>query len=125
MAAKEKILIIDDETEFAEMLQMRLEARDYTVKVAFDGESGLKKAEDDKPNIILLDVMMPGMDGLAVLRKLRKQDATRHTPVIMLTAKGDTKSIFEAQDSGANEYIIKPCDADRLDALIKKHTGLR
>lgn len=125
MAASEKILIIDDETEFAEMLQMRLEARGYDVNIACDGESGLDLAAKDTADIILLDVMMPGMDGLAVLRKLRKQDATRHTPVIMLTAKGDTKSIFEAQDSGANEYIIKPCDADRLDALIKKHTGLR
>lgn len=124
MASGDKILIIDDEPEFAEMLQMRLEANDYDVYVALNGEAGLKAAAVFKPSVILLDVMMPKMSGMDVLRQLRKQSTTRHIPVIMLTAKGDTKSIFKAQDLGATEYVIKPCDPERLDRLIRKNLGM-
>ena len=118
---KEKILIIDDEPEFAELMQLRLEANSYTVEAAADGESGIAKALEWGPDLILLDIMMPGMDGLEVLRRLRRKPQTKHTPVIMLTARGETKSIFAAQDAGATEYIIKPCDIHELLRMVRKY----
>ncbi|MCF7855704.1 MAG: response regulator [Candidatus Pacebacteria bacterium] len=121
MAYSTSILLIDDEPDFTEMMQMRLESRNYEVDVAHDGMTGLKKAAEGRPDIILLDIMMPEMDGFEVLRRLRQNQATKRTPVIMLTAKGDTNAIFKAQDAGADEYIIKPCDAAKLDRLIHKH----
>jgi adenylate cyclase len=118
---KRKVLVVDDETEFVEMVTMRLEANEYEVASAFDGPSGLEKAKEVSPDIVILDVMMPGMDGFQVLRELRKQEKTRYTPVIMLTAKGESKSIFKALDLGATDYLIKPFDSKELLAVLKKH----
>ena len=118
---KKKILLVDDETEFSEMVKMRLEANGYEVATAESGEIGLAKAGAWNPNLILLDVMMPGMDGFQVLRKLREARGTKYTPVVMLTAKGETKSIFKAQDYGVADYLIKPCDSRDLLEVVKKH----
>lgn len=117
-----KILIIDDEPDFVEMTKMRLESADYEVTTAFDGSSGLYAAQRDSPDLILLDVMMPGVDGFEVLRELRKNSATRSVPVVMLTAKGETKWIFKAQALGATDYLIKPCESEDLLGVIGKHT---
>jgi DNA-binding response OmpR family regulator len=121
LAASRKILLIDDEPEFVEMMQLRLEANNYKVTTAGDGEEGLKKALTLKPDLVLLDIMMPGVDGIEVLRTLRKHPEMRMVPVIMLTARGETKSIFRAQDAGATEYVIKPCETAELLRLVKKH----
>ena len=118
---KKSILIIDDEPEFAEMLKMRLEASAHNVQTAASGEEGLEKAAAEAPGLILLDVMMPGIDGYEVLRRLRTDDATRKIPVVMLTAKGEAKSIFKAQEMGAKDYIIKPCPSDELLRLVRRY----
>ncbi len=119
MAAR--ILLIDDEPDFGEMTKVRLEANAMHVDIALDGAAGLEKAMASTPDLILLDMMMPGMDGIEVLRKLRKNQRTRYIPVIMLTAKGESKSIFKAQDAGATEYLIKPCDPAALLRTVSKY----
>ena len=119
--ARNKILMIDDEPEFVEMIQMRLEANGYEVVTAFNGEDGLKVALAENPRLILLDVMMPGMDGFEVLRKIRKNPGLQYTSVVMLTAKGEAKSIFRAQDRGATDYLIKPCEAKDLLEVVAKY----
>jgi len=116
-----KILIVDDEPDFIEMIQMRLEANGYKVVSANDGLQGLEAARTEKPNLILLDVMMPGMDGFETIRKLRRDADTRGIPVIMLTARGESPSIFKAQELGAADYLIKPCESDELLAMVKRH----
>ena len=115
------ILIIEDEAEFAALLKMRLEANKFHVTIASNGEKGLQQIKASVPNLILLDVMMPGIDGYEVLRRLRREPATRHTPIIMLTAKGESKSIFKAQDLGATDYLIKPCESTELLVIGRKY----
>lgn len=118
---KRKILIVDDEPELVEMLRMRLEANGYEVVSAYDGEEGLAQAEKEKPDLILLDIMMPKMDGLVVLARLKNNLETNFIPVIMLTAKGDTSAILEAQRSFATDYVIKPFEPKQLLSLIEKY----
>ena len=116
-----RILLVDDEPDFVEMIQMRLEANGYEVLTAYDGTEGMKTAEAEKPDLILLDVMMPGLDGLQVLRRLRRSEAVGDTPVIMLTARGESKAIMQAQKYGTTDYLIKPCESKDLLALVKKY----
>jgi DNA-binding response OmpR family regulator len=116
-----KILIIDDETELVEMLRLRLESNGYKVISAFNGEEGLERVDKEKPDLILLDIMMPGIDGFGALARLKNNDATSSIPVIMLTARSETSSILEAQRSFADDYIVKPFDPQELLSLIKKH----
>ena len=118
-----RILIIDDEPDFVEMVKMRLEANSYDVVTAFNGEEGIQKAETEHPNLILLDVMMPGSDGFAVLKKLKSIPSTRYIPVVMLTAKRESKSIMTACDRGAVDYIIKPCESQELLKAVRKHAA--
>ena len=117
---KKRILIVDDEPDYVEMIKMRLEASDYEVITANDGRSGLDAATAERPNLILLDVMMPGMDGFEVLKELRSTPGTKTVPVIMLTARGETKSIFKAQNMGITDYLTKPCDSKELLALLAR-----
>jgi DNA-binding response OmpR family regulator len=116
-----KILIVDDEPDFVEMVTMRLEANGYDVISANDGASGLACAKTEAPNLILLDVMMPGMDGFEVLRQLSRDPATRAIPVIMLTAKGESRSIFRAQEMGATDYLIKPMNSEQMLKMLARH----
>ena len=117
----EKILIIDDEPTFSEMLKVRLEASDYTVDLASGGLEGLSMLDRRKYNLILLDVMMPDMDGFEVLESIGRHRKNQHTPVIMLTAKGQTKNILEAEKLGAKDYILKPFDSTALLRTIRRH----
>ncbi len=117
-----KILIIDDEPDFIDMISMRLEANDYIVVSAPDGIQGLDMAVEELPDLILLDVMMPGWDGYETLRQLRRKSEVSQTPVVMLTAKGESRSIFKAQDLGSSDYLIKPCDSQELLATVAKYS---
>jgi len=118
-----KILLVDDEPEFVSMLQMRLEANRYDVVTANDGREGLQKIAEENPDLVLLDVMMPGMDGFEVLEKLRKSPSTKYLPVVLLTARGESSSIFKGQELGATDYLTKPCASEDLLAVIRKHIG--
>jgi adenylate cyclase len=116
-----RILLVDDEPEFLEMLQMRLEANGYEVQTATDGAEGFRKAKEEHPNLILLDVMMPGMDGFEVLSKLRACEDTKYLPVVMLTAKRESKFLLKSQELRATDYLMKPCDSKELLQVVRKH----
>ena len=109
-----KILVVDDEPSIVQTLQDRLEMNEYTVFTAYDGKEGLKKAQEEKPDIILLDVIMPNMDGHEMLEVLRKQPDCDGISVIMLTARSQTQDIARANACGIDDYIVKPFDLSEL-----------
>jgi two-component system alkaline phosphatase synthesis response regulator PhoP len=111
---KVKILVIDDEPNIVQTLQDRLEMNDYEVVTAGNGKEGLKKALQEKPDVILLDVIMPIMDGHEMLEVLRKQPGGNFSSVIMLTARSQTQDIARANACGIDDYIVKPFDLSEL-----------
>ena len=118
------VLIVEDDRNIAELLQMYLEKEGYTVTVAFDGGQGLAKFRSVQPDLVLLDVMMPVMDGWAVCRAIR---AESRTPVIMLTAKGETDDKVAGLKAGADDYITKPFEMRevlaRIEAVLRRTAG--
>jgi len=113
------ILIIDDEEDLVFFIKSALELHGrYRVLHSTDGKSGMEIARREKPNLILLDIMMPEMDGLAVLKELKKDAKTMAIPVVMLTAKNDNHTMMEAASSYAQHYIVKPVEMDVLAAQI-------
>ena len=114
--ANEKILVVDDDANICELLRLYLTKEGYQVTVANDGEEGLEKFNVVKPDMVLLDVMMPRMDGLEVCRRIRKAG---NTPVMMLTAKGETFDKVLGLELGADDYMVKPFDAKEVVARIK------
>jgi len=115
-----KILIIEDDEKLARMTELELVHEGYEVEKAMDGVTGLKAAEDGDHDLILLDIMLPGMSGIEVLRRLRK---SKETPVILLTARDDTVDKVLGLDSGADDYVTKPFIIEELLARIR--AGLR
>ena len=114
--ANEKILIADDDKNICELLRLYLEKEGYATCIANDGEEGLEKFNQLKPDMVLLDVMMPKMDGLEVCRRIRKLG---NTPVMMLTAKGETFDKVLGLELGADDYMVKPFDTKEVVARIK------
>ena len=114
--ANEKILVVDDDTNICELLRLYLTKEGYQVTTANDGEEGLDKFNQVKPDMVLLDVMMPKMDGLEVCRRIRKAG---NTPVMMLTAKGETFDKVLGLELGADDYVVKPFDAKEVVARVK------
>ena len=114
--ANEKILVVDDDTNICELLRLYLTKEGYQVTTANDGEEGLDKFNQVKPDMVLLDVMMPKMDGLEVCRRIRKLG---NTPVMMLTAKGETFDKVLGLELGADDYITKPFAMRELMARVK------
>ena len=115
---KIKILLVDDEKEFVETLSERIRMRDHKSDVALDGEDALKQMDDDLPDVVVLDLKMPGIDGMEVLRRIR--NAYPNVQVIMLTGHGSDKDEKEARKLGAFEYLQKPVEIDTLMKKIKK-----
>ena len=111
-----KILVVDDEKNICELLRLYLTKEGYQVTTANDGEEGLEKFNQLKPDMVLLDVMMPRMDGLEVCRRIRKLG---NTPVMMLTAKGETFDKVLGLELGADDYMVKPFDTKEVVARIK------
>ena len=116
-----KILVVDDEPEIVALIKKRLETSGYAVITASDGAECMKKVHEDRPDLILLDIVMPNQDGLSTFYQLKNDDSTRPIPIIMLTARGETQSIYEAQKFGVIEYFIKPCNWGDLLKCIKKY----
>ena len=115
---KKRILIVDDESEFVDMTRFYFENRGYEVFSASDGEEGLKQARSLKPDIVLLDIMMPKMNGYQVCRELKSNPTEPTCHVIMLTAKSQESDKFWGMETGANEYITKPFDIEELEKKI-------
>ena len=112
-----KILIVEDEHQLARFIQLELEHEDYETAVAGDGREGLELAESGKFDLVLLDIMLPGLNGLEVLRRLRK--AENNVPVIMLTARDSVMDKVSGLDMGADDYITKPFAIEELLARIR------
>ena len=106
--AKRKILIVDDEPDFLEIMSARLEADDYEVTTAANGEAALNYVKNDKPDAVLLDILMPGIDGLEVLKRIRKMDES--LPVYIITAFSTDERFKEANKLGASGFIVKTDD---------------
>ena len=115
---KHKILIIDDEPQLVESLAMRLKASGYAVSAAPDGVSGINKFKEEPPDLVILDIMMPGLSGLDVLKELK--EICLNVPVIMLTAYGTPQSAIEALRLGAYDHLAKPFNTETLLEMIKK-----
>lgn len=116
---KTKILIVDDEPNIVQTLKDRLEINHYEVITASNGSEGLQAALDEKPDVVLLDVIMPVMDGHEMLKALRKDPGGQDCSVIMLTAKHQTEDIERANVSGIDDYIVKPFDMSELFEKIQ------
>ena len=116
MATKQKILIVDDDTNIAELISLYLTKECYETKMVHDGESVLKELQTFQPNLILLDLMLPGMDGYQVCREVRTKS---QVPIIMLSAKGEVFDKVLGLELGADDYIVKPFDTKELVARVK------
>lgn len=115
-----KVLVCDDERHIVRLIQVNLERQGYTVVTAFDGKDGLEKIRAEKPQLVVLDVMMPYMDGFEVLKALRREPETENLPVIMLTAKAQDKDVFEGYHYGADMYLTKPFNPMELVTFVKR-----
>ena len=116
----QKIVVVEDDINIAELLRLYLEKDGFDVAIAHDGGEGLRLAEEEKPDLVMLDIMLPVMDGWQVCRALRK---TSKVPIIMLTAKGETEDKVTGLEMGADDYIVKPFEVKELLARI--HAVLR
>ncbi|HNV87024.1 MAG TPA: response regulator [Candidatus Omnitrophota bacterium] len=123
--AKRKILVIDDQEDLRLVVQDRLTRSGYEVETAEDGKAGLGKAKTLKPDLILLDVNMPKMDGFHVLEHLKKSGETRDIPVIMMTGRNQPEDIRKAIEGYAEKYITKPFEFDQLMAEVRSSLSLR
>jgi two-component system phosphate regulon response regulator PhoB len=103
-----KILIVEDETDVADLLTLNLRKAGYTVSMAADGANGLQKARDDRPDFIILDLMLPKMSGLEVCKILKSDTVTTHIPILMLTAKAEEIDRIVGLEFGADDYVTKP-----------------
>lgn len=119
MTARKKILLIDDEPEIQDLLAAFLNIRGYDGIVAVNGNDGVQKAKDVKPDLILLDIMMPQLDGFATQRKLSAEPSTRDIPILFITAKAEVENAQLAIMEGAAGYLEKPFDLDALSAKIE------
>lgn len=117
--AKEKILIVDDEENILELLNFNLKNAGYEVYTANNGEKALKLAKENKPNLVLLDLMIPGIDGLDVCKEIKRDKDLKETSIIMVTAKGEELDKILGLELGADDYITKPFSIRELLARVK------
>lgn len=117
------ILIIEDEKLIIVSTQMVLEAVGYRVESAMNGEEGISKAKELQPDLILLDIMMPGIDGWETLTRLKRDVATASTPVIIFTAREHARGHQKSSEMGAAGYFRKPFEPDELIELVERHIG--
>ena len=121
---KVKVLVVDDEPNIVQTLKDRLEMNDYLVFTAGNGAEGLQLAQEQIPDVILLDVIMPVMDGHEMLEKLRQQEWSKPVSVIMLTARSQAQDIARARACGIEDYIIKPFDLsellEKIESIIER-----
>jgi class 3 adenylate cyclase len=114
-----RILAVDDVPANLDIVRMRLEAHGYQVVTAVDGEDALAKARETEPDLVLLDIMMPKLDGISALKQLKQDTALRFTPVILLTAKSDTADVVAGLEAGGDDYLTKPFDQAALIARVR------
>jgi CheY-like chemotaxis protein len=119
------ILVVDDNRDNVEIMRALLESRGYTVAEASDGKTALAKLEEVRPDLVLLDVMMPGMDGWQVCRTIKNHPSFGSTLVVMVTAKGGYEDKFEGMRAGADDYVVKPVDLKELTEKVARNLASR
>ena len=117
--SKSTVLVVEDEEDILEVLQYNLQQEGYEVACCMDGLQGLEQAKKLKPDLVLLDIMLPGMDGVEICRNLKEDDSTRRIPIIMVTAKGEEIDVVLGLGVGADDYIPKPFKVRELVARVK------
>lgn len=122
MSAK-KILLVDDSSTMLLMEQMVLNSSGYQILTAKDGEAGIRAAQAHRPDLILLDVVMPKMDGFETCRQLRAQEATRETPIVLVTTRSEAANIEKGFSCGCNDYLTKPINNNELLSKVKHLLG--
>jgi DNA-binding response OmpR family regulator len=122
--ADASVLVVDDDPVVRRMLQLSFESEGFNVLTAGDGFEGLERIRSDHPDVVVLDIMMPKLDGMKVMRELNEDDELRGTPVILLSAKATSLDIELGLKAGAADYVTKPCDPidliDRVRSLLAK-----
>jgi two-component system phosphate regulon response regulator PhoB len=122
---RKTVLVVEDEESIVELLRYNLVKEGYAVTAAVSGEEGMTLARQRHPDLILLDLMLPGMDGLEVCRRLKKEKGTEGIPVIMLTARGEETDVVAGLELGADDYLVKPFSprvlAARIRAVLRRH----
>jgi DNA-binding response OmpR family regulator len=118
----QRALVVDDEAAIARLVEINLKRAGYEVSIARDGVEALEKVRDQRPDIIICDVMMPRLDGIQVLRQLKADAATRDIPVIMLTAKSQHEDILNGWQSGTEMYLTKPFSPPELLMFVRRLT---
>jgi CheY-like chemotaxis protein len=121
--SRKKILIVDDSSTVLLMEKMILGQGPYEVVSARDGQEGLEKAQVERPDLILMDVIMPRMDGFEACRRLREAEATRGIPVIMVSTRGELESVENAYESGCSDYVTKPINGLELLSKVRSYLG--
>ena len=119
MMASEKILVVEDEVDILEVLEYNLSREGYRVLSTRDGDAGVYLARKEAPDLVLLDLMLPGLDGIEVCRRLKDDTVTRRIPIIMVTAKGDESDVVLGLGIGADDYVTKPFSPRELLARVK------
>lgn len=118
-----RILIVDDEPDLLKMVEFRLKIAGYTVSTAKDGEEGLRLIRNDPPDLVLLDIRLPKMDGGEVCKCMKSDEKLRTIPIILFTASGAERILEKVKETGADDYLMKPFDGEDLLRRIKKLTG--
>lgn len=118
-----KILVADDEEDVKIIVQLFLESKGYEIVTAYDGLDAIDKAKSERPDLILLDIMMPVLDGFEVCRRLKSEPSTAPVPVIMISASSQSESKKRGLEAGAVDYIVKPFEPDHLAKVLAKHLG--
>ncbi len=120
---KKRILLADDEEDIKTVVAMFLEAQGYEVVTAFDGLDALEKVRTEKPDLILLDIMMPVLDGFEVCRRLKENEETAKIPILILSAAAHVESVNRGLKAGAKDYIVKPFEPEKLVEKIEQFIG--
>jgi CheY-like chemotaxis protein len=123
MSMRKKILLVDDSPTVLLMERILLEGGPYEILSATNGEDALKTALSERPDAILMDVVMPGMSGFEVCRRLRAAEATRTTPIILVTTRSNSESLERGYASGCSDYVIKPFEAVELRLKVASFVG--
>ena len=118
--AKEHILIVDDEEDVLELVRFNISKEGYVTETAGSGEEAIAKVKNKVPDLILLDLMLPGIDGLQVCRQIKSDHKTEHVPIIMITAKGEESDIVTGLEIGADDYVTKPFSPKVLVARVRR-----
>ena len=116
---RQKILVVEDEPDILEVIEYNLAREGFRVLTAREGDDGLKKARQELPDALVLDLMLPGVDGLEVCRRLRGDDVTRNLPIVMVTAKGEEADVVVGLGIGADDYVVKPFSPRELVARLR------